>query len=250
MDCKTARLLLDLARPHSAELHPSEAGALKSHLAGCPECDSLARVERQLDDHVGRALRAVPVPDGLRDRLLKRLAGRRRAWYASWAGPAAGVAAAAALLFIVWFYWPHTGRPQPDLERIGYEAAVKIQTRDPEQVAAWFQARYNLVLAIPRELRQGPINYNLLADYDLADCQGQRTPRLLLTYGSEQARIYILTSKQFDLKDVLSQQRFDSNGVVAEVHSNPDDPDTAYVVVYTGKSLTPFLVADLGEGAH
>jgi len=118
----------------------------------------------------------------------------------------------------------------PDLERIGYETAVKIQTRDPEQVAAWFQERYKLVLAIPRELDQRLINYNLLTDYDLADCQGLPTPRLLLTYGGEQARIYILTSKQFDLKDVLSQPRFES-GVIAEVKQHPDDPDT---VLYRG----------------
>jgi hypothetical protein len=248
MDCKTARLLLDLARPHSAELHASEAGALEGHLAGCPECDSLARTERQLDDHVGRALRNVPVPEGLRGRLLKRLAARRRSWYARRVGPSgAGLAAAAAVLFAIWFYWPHAGKPQPNLERIGYETAVKIQTRDPEQVAAWFQARYNLVLAIPRELKQRPINYNLLTEYDLADCQGKQAPMLLLTYGGEQARIYILTSKEFDLKG-MNEQSFES-GVSAEVHSDPDDPNTAYAVIYTGKSLDAFLVADLGE-AH
>jgi hypothetical protein len=248
MDCKTARLILDLARPRCAELHPSEAGALEDHLAGCPECDSQARVERQFEDHVGRALRYVPVPDGLRDRLLNRLAARRRVWYLSWAGPVAGLAAAAAVLFAVWFHWPHAPRPQPDLQRIGFETAFQIQARDPEQIAAWFQEKYNLVLAIPRELDQRPINYNLLADCDLADCQGQRTPRLLLTYGGEQARIYILTSKQFDLKDVMSQPRFES-GVIGEVYSHPDDPDTAYVVIYTGKSLQPFLV-DFNGGVH
>jgi hypothetical protein len=250
MDCKTARLLLDLARPHAAELHPSEAGALHGHLAGCPECDSLARGERQLDDHVGRAVRNVPVPDGLRDRLLQRLGARRRAWYASRVGPAAaGLAAAAAVLFALWFYWPHEARPQPDLERIGFQTAFKIQTRDPDQVAAWFQDNYHLVLAIPRELDQRPINYNLLTDYDMADCQGKSTPQLLLTYGGEQARIFILTSKDFDLKNVMSQPRFES-GVIAEVFSPPDDPNTAYAVIYTGKSLDPFLVADLSGGAH
>jgi hypothetical protein len=249
MDCKTARLILDLARPHSAELHPSEAGALEGHLAGCPECDSLARVERQLDDHVGRPLRDIPVPDGLRDRLLKRLAARRRAWYASRAVPVAVLAAAAALLFAISFHWPHTPRPQPDLQQMVYDDAVKIQARDPEQIAAWFQEKYNLVLAIPRELDQRPINYNLLANYDLGYCQRRRTPMLLLTNGGEQARIYILTSKQFDLKDVMNQPLVES-GVIAEVYLHPDDPDTAYVVIYTSKSLQPFLVADLGGGAH
>jgi len=86
----------------------------RATLAGCPECDSLARVERQLDDHVGRAVRNVPVPEGLRDRLLQRLKARRRAWYASRATPLAGLAAAAAaVLFVVWLNWPHALRPRP-----------------------------------------------------------------------------------------------------------------------------------------
>jgi hypothetical protein len=244
MDCKTARLLLDLARPHSAELHPSEAGALKGHLAGCPECSSLERTERHVEDHLGQAVRNVPVADGLRDRLLRRLAARRRAWYVSRVGPAAaGLAAAAALLFAVWFYWPHRGLPRPDLQQVVYDDAVKIQARDPEQVAAWFQEKYNLVLAIPHELDQRPINYSLLVDYDLAYCQRQPTPRLLLTYGGEQARIYILTSKQFDLSDV---QPPEPSGVNVEIYPHPDDPNTVYAVIYTGKSLDPFLVANLG----
>ena len=78
MDCRTARLLLDFARPRPAELAAEEAAALEGHLTGCPECDSLARTERQLDgddallaayrEHFGITLRHVPsrsAPPGL-----------------------------------------------------------------------------------------------------------------------------------------------------------------------------------------
>ena len=58
MDCKTARLLLLFARPLPTELEASEAEALESHLADCPECGALAQAERQTDTCLGQAMRA------------------------------------------------------------------------------------------------------------------------------------------------------------------------------------------------
>ena len=81
MDCKTARLLLDFARPLCPELDTADAEALHSHLAECPECGPFAAGERRIDGHFGRAVRDVPVPEHLRDRLVKRLAVERDAWY-------------------------------------------------------------------------------------------------------------------------------------------------------------------------
>ena len=73
MDCKTARTLFDYARPRCCELDPVEARALEEHLSRCPECDTLAHAERLIDDHLGKAVRQVDVPPGLRGRLLARL---------------------------------------------------------------------------------------------------------------------------------------------------------------------------------
>ena len=65
MDCRTARHLLDYARPRVPELDRPDQEALDGHLAVCPECDALARAERQFDEHLGQAVRDVPVPQGL-----------------------------------------------------------------------------------------------------------------------------------------------------------------------------------------
>src|SRR5437867_12201644 len=98
MDCRTARQLLEFARPRSLELEGSEAEALESHLADCPECGPLAQAERQIDDRVGRAMRAVVLPDGLRDRLLNGLRQDRRLARRRWFGR---VAVAATILLAV-----------------------------------------------------------------------------------------------------------------------------------------------------
>jgi len=108
MDCKSARLLMEFARPGSAELDAGEADALQQHLADCLDCNALAAAERRADEHIGRAMRDVPLPEGLQERLLKRLTAERDAWYLRWAKRAA---AAAVLFFAVgllgYFLWFH-----------------------------------------------------------------------------------------------------------------------------------------------
>src|SRR5947199_10073810 len=106
MDCKTARLLLDFDRPGAADLERADADALEGHLAGCPQCDALAHSERQLDATLGRAMRQVEVPDGLRAQLLARLEAERGAWYRRWYGHGfRALAAAAAVLVLLWVRW-------------------------------------------------------------------------------------------------------------------------------------------------
>src|SRR5262245_42642943 len=100
MDCKTARSLLDFARPQSAELHASEADALDSHLNACPECDAVFRQERHIDAHIGRAVRAVPEPPGLRQLILDKLSRERRAKLRRLVLQGGGIAAAAAVLLV------------------------------------------------------------------------------------------------------------------------------------------------------
>src|SRR5947209_6413570 len=130
MDCRTARLLLDFARPLSTELEASEAEALHCHLADCSQCGALAQVERQADERLGQAVRDVPVPDGLRQRLLSRLAIERDAWYRRWLMRATGIAAAITLA--VWLGWSLRG-PRPaevDLEKV-YTEAIEQRNFDP-----------------------------------------------------------------------------------------------------------------------
>ena len=56
MDCRTARILLDFARPSAMELPASDATDLEGHLNGCSECDTLARTDRLLDSRLSQPL--------------------------------------------------------------------------------------------------------------------------------------------------------------------------------------------------
>src|SRR5437899_263959 len=122
MDCRTARQLLDFARPRRPELDAAELEELEAHLADCPDCGPLAQAERQIDSRLGQAMRAVSVPEDLRNRLLTRLGSertrqtrKRRRWLAV-------PAAAAALLLVTWIGWKLLEKPlQIDIYRLADE---------------------------------------------------------------------------------------------------------------------------------
>jgi hypothetical protein len=111
---------IEVCRPRSDDVSLPELQALKEHLASNPELKAMYHRLQELDGRIGRAFRAVDVPDGLADRILDRLreaghsspaqtpgvlqpqeshvatAGRvRRRWLI---GAAASVAAAAAVI--------------------------------------------------------------------------------------------------------------------------------------------------------
>jgi hypothetical protein len=246
MDCKTARLLLDYARPTSAELDPGETAALEGHLAGCADCDAAARAERHLDDHLGRAVRDVPLPDGFRHRLLGRLAAERRAWYRRQRRRVAPFAAAAAVLLGLglWRFWPRPNLPLPYPEAmVEYVSDNNYARQRAKDLEDWFHDKHpDRPMTAPREFEQRVLNYALLAYADLADFQGQRVPMLLFTSGNKQARVYVLSTRQFNLDELKRDQpTMDSKGYTVAVRLCPDDPNLVYIFIYTGNSMAPFV---------
>src|SRR5262245_60990410 len=122
MDCKTARLLLDVAHPRGAELEGDEADLLERHLAECAECGPHARAERRLDAHLGAAVCDVPVPAELRDRILGGLRADRAARVRRRGLRYAGrLAAAAVILLVVGVWWWTRPLPAPNLEQLHFE---------------------------------------------------------------------------------------------------------------------------------
>src|SRR5688572_6373951 len=125
MDCRTARNLLIYHRAGPPELDDADRQLLQAHLAGCPECDPLARPERHVDAHLARAMREVPIPANLRKRLLKQLAVNREEWYRRWLARGMRVAAVAALVVVALFVgmsWRKQTLPKLDNEGIMAEA--------------------------------------------------------------------------------------------------------------------------------
>src|SRR5271166_4996544 len=102
MDCMTARILAKLPGNRAAELPAEDAAELVLHLQSCSECRRHVEMEQRLDAPMARAMQAVPIPPGLKSRILDQLATqrgaqhRRRFFYA--AAAAACVFAAVGLL--------------------------------------------------------------------------------------------------------------------------------------------------------
>jgi hypothetical protein len=229
MDCKHARLLLNFAHPFTAELTLGEAEALEAHLQDCPECGAVFRAERQADERLGRAMRDVPIPDGLRERILSRLAADRddRHWrWLRWGSIAAAVA------LVVGLVWMFTGRPATNFDQEQVLNRVLAERgAAPEEVEAFFAAR-GIRIVVPKDF-----NYRYLSFYGMAEIPGvpgKSAPQLVFIKGAETARVFILSDQQFDLDALRAAPPADSGGVTVKILADPANPRVAYLLVFTG----------------
>ena len=231
MDCNDARLLLNFARPLATELEESEAEALATHLNRCPQCAERDRAARRLDDHFGRAMRDVPIPDGLQKRLQARLARERDTWYRrrllTWS-------AAAAALFLAVSLGVNALRPRPGAVNLpDVHAQANQCPNTPAAVEAWYLER-KVAMKAPTQL-----DYDFLLQCALADFQGKRVPMLLFQKSNpgtsdSVAWVYVLTDSQFDLHSLEGKQTSSVGTFKVQWDRDPTDPHVAYVFVYTG----------------
>jgi hypothetical protein len=247
MDCKNARLLMELTRPGGGELDAADAEALEQHLADCPDCGPVARDERRADEHLGRAMRDVPVPAGLRERILQKLpadpgpsAPRRWPW--RYLGAAAAVFVVAGLGLLAWRLW---FSPRPAVDVVAFAQEVNglpfVRTEDREKkVVEDFKALGVTMVPPPK------FDYNLLDSYGLVVFKdGQQVPQLrFFTRGDKDsppalALVYVLSSRQFNLEQTLENAKGIPSGTrMVEVHP---DGNYLYLIEYTGHSLNPFM---------
>ncbi len=71
MNCLTARQTLEFSRPDNPDLATINLASL--HVNGCPSCQTAVWRLQQVDAKIGRFCRDVPVPEGLKQRLLVSL---------------------------------------------------------------------------------------------------------------------------------------------------------------------------------
>lgn len=235
MDCRSARHLLDYARPHAPELDRADQQLLDGHLAVCPECDSLARAERQLDDHLGEAVRNVPVPQGLQERIVQRLRQERETWYRKQLGRGLRVCAAAAAVFLLaWFglsAWRQHHLPRPTDDEV---AARFSPVTPPDRGDADDSFRQKKVLTnAPSDF-----NYEYLSPiFALADFHNQQVPCLTFIRQEGErpravAHVYILSGRQFDLGGLSELSKPYSTRFKVQVRK--PSADYAYIIVYSG----------------
>jgi hypothetical protein len=229
MQCKTARQLLEFARPRKPELEWVELDELEAHLADCPECGPLAQAERQMDNRLGQAMRSVSIPENLRDRLVTRLEAerkirnwKRRRWLAI-------PAAAAVILLAVGFGWMWLQKPgYIDASGAAEAAWGKIINPRPDGVEDYFRSEGIHTVAPP------DANYSLLRYYGVAPFQGKQVPFLLFTDGSKDAHVFILPTKDFDVAEAALYQQMVGSGWQTAIRYDPSGK-YGYLVIYLGE---------------
>jgi hypothetical protein len=233
MDCRDAQFYLRLRRPGSDDLDADASAALDRHLAGCAGCAAAGRALAGFDAAVGRAMRAVPVPDGLRDRVFaeaasRRGAVRRRQVYRGLA-VAASVLVTCGLALGVY----SAARPHADVMRLVGINDELGQPQGAERQIAAFLKTHNLP-ALPE-----PFDPALFVHAGTESVQGRDVPVLVFRErtGPGLAKVYAYRDTAFKLDRIRDEQ---ASLFSARPYPNPTAGMT-YVVVYTGMDLTPFL---------
>jgi hypothetical protein len=221
------------------ELAAEDAAALDAHLAVCPECAAAVRFERAFDDRVGRAMLAVPVPAGLKGRLLDGVSAERGAWYRQKFYALAALAASVLLVAGGVIAWQMGTAPDLTVAGIVAQADAEVQNRGRmvEEVLG------------PRNLAfnpERPFDLNQLETAGLGRLQGREVPVLYFVNPEKNARakVYVVRDTDFNWKDLPQDESSvpgSRYGYQVAVLRDKSRSDVAYVVVYTGAGLGAFL---------
>jgi hypothetical protein len=239
MDCNHARLLLSFAYK-KAELDTAEADALQAHLEQCPECEAAARSEQAVDEALGRAMNAVPVPGGLKGRVLDKLVSVRRPRI----HPIIRWAAAAMILLSVGFggYVLMFGRTEVGWEDLtslmDYREFVEA-VREPEKIEEWFRDQ-GVAMKAPRRF-----NYGLIRSFDIVTFKKRQVAKLVFARDDSGhvaiAEVYVLADKDFDF-DRLRNELEQAKGQLPVSNLTVQASGSfLFLMIFQGGSLDPFL---------
>jgi hypothetical protein len=242
MDCTSARSLLSLVRAN--ELDAAETKSLEGHLSGCADCAAFAQAENDFDNALETAMIRVPMPEGLKARILRHVTSARRPRPWRWAAAATVLAAIGLGGYLVL-----TSGPE-DFDAARFvENQVDIKA-SPESVEAWLSSQLGIEVTAPREF-----NFNLLDGQDIAVVQGCKVGKL--TFRSESraalAHVYIMPTRQFNVPALqqadgaMRSDWPDDISIPASTHNvrirrSSNVTDFFYLIVYTSASLEPFLL--------
>lgn len=240
MLCRDAQFYLQLRRCSNDELGADVIADLDRHCAGCGPCASISRQLLASDRAIGVAIKAVPIPSGLRDKLLTQTLAyrgtqvRRRAYRC--------LALAASLFLTVGLTYGVFAvfRPTLDPDVVVRDQDERIQ--DPDGTLR----RWLVALHAPEQLPL-PFNTDLLVSVGSERIHGRDVPMALFFSPGDRgfAKVFVI-HKGADFKLDLQKVEAQASNTHALVREIPNAPHLIYLIVHTGRDLQPFL--RMGDG--
>jgi len=233
MQCRDAQFYLRLRRHAGDELGAEVAADLDRHLVGCAACAADAKAAESFDRAVSSALRNVPVPTGLRDKLMVQASAhhgtviRRKAFR---------VVALAASLFLC----------------VGLAYGVFTSTRakiDTAEMVRYEDERFqnpggslDQWLASQKLPPQLPLSFNtdLLMTMGTEQVQGVDIPVAVFRHPTDPrgfAKLYFFrTDGSYNLRNL---QDVGASFTSAVVIAGPQHRDVKYVILHTAHPVNP-----------
>jgi hypothetical protein len=227
MNCHLARLLLAF-RPD--ELAGDDRAALAAHLRTCPTCAAAANAETAANAAIRKAMLAVPVPSGLRDKLQSEVAARQGAIWRRKAGRwAGGILAASLLVGLTVSGVSYFTRPAFSTTLLSDGLDVERLSKE-QTVNDWLKSE-----GIPPIPEQFEYAYHV--DHGISPLLGMKRPRILFQNGQHHCRVYVFREGSVNApadgwKDVSGSEY----NITTRKHDG-----WVYVIAYTSPTLDPFL---------
>ena len=246
MDCNTARLFIPFHRPGGRDIDGPEAADLDHHLAQCNECNTLSMTQDRLDESLGKAMRAVEVPRGLRAQILERLAAQptRKSRWIAYSVRGLSAAAAVVLVAVGWFVFYDPMRRPLDAEAVFL--SVNHSRPDHEQGDAQFRqlgARAGAPTFVNYAFLTGSPSLAVLPgtqDYK----SPVKVPQLVFQHGDRHAVVYVVSRRAFRLEEPSNPT--DGYAYRLEV-VQPEGSEFAYLVLFTGNNWDWLKISDPTE---
>ncbi|MDY3560998.1 hypothetical protein R5W23_002254 [Gemmata sp. JC673] len=240
MDCRDAQFYLRMRRQVADELGADVTAPLDQHLATCPACAADARAIGSFDRAVGRAMMNVPVPAGLRGKLVAHVASKRGEALRRRVYQYAAMATAALLLIGIGAGIISNTRPTLDVSNL-VERNGELSANKQESTERWLAAQ-NLPDRLPL-----PFDYGLLTYRGHETVQGRDVPVLVFRSRTDGgfAAVYVFSHDSgFNLKNVPEVSSSHARAQVLVKQGSRGN--VTYLFVHTGgpSGLESFLLAN------
>lgn len=238
MECRDAQFYLRLRRHAADELGPDVTGALEGHLVTCPACAADARAAVSFDRAVASAMKAVPVPAGLREKLFTQAAAKQGTLLRRKLIRTAAVCAATLLLCGIALGVFSSTRAKPSAD--DFAVRGEQQMTGAQDAVRQFLVDQKLPDRLPRSF-----DYRLLVHYAEEDVKGRKVAVFVFKSPFPDdngfAKVYVFRNDgALDLSGLQDVQG--SNVRVFREDGTGDFRGATYLFVHTGRDLTPFLL--------